>query len=81
MGRPRDQGERSVTGPHPDAGQHPLEAPGAEKVRGVRSALNPTGRLVAAEDVAATVVFLRTDAASMINGRDTPLDRGQLAKL
>jgi NAD(P)-dependent dehydrogenase (short-subunit alcohol dehydrogenase family) len=59
----------------------PLEAEGADAVRRALSALNPTGRFVAAEDVAATVVFLCSDAAAMINGHDIPLDGGQLAKL
>lgn len=68
-------------GPTRTAVSAPLEAQGAERVRSVLSALNPTGQFVAAEDVAATVVFLCTDAASMINGHDIPLDGGQLAKL
>lgn len=68
-------------GPTRTAVSAPLEAQGAERVHSVLSALNPTGQFVAAEDVAATVVFLCTDAASMINGHDIPLDGGQLAKL
>jgi len=68
-------------GPTRTAVSAPLEAQGAEKVRSVLSALNPTGRFVPVEEVAAAVVFLCTDAASMINGHDIPLDGGQLAKL
>jgi NAD(P)-dependent dehydrogenase (short-subunit alcohol dehydrogenase family) len=45
------------------------------------STLNPTGELVAVEDVARTVAFLCSEAAGMINGYDIPLDGGQLAKL
>lgn len=59
----------------------PLESDGADAVRRTLAALNPTGRFVPAEDVAAAVVFLCSDAASMINGHDIPLDGGQLAKL
>ena len=59
----------------------PLEAEGDEAVRRALAGLNPTARFVAAEDVAATVVFLCSDAAAMINGHDIPLDGGQLAKL
>jgi len=59
----------------------PLEAEGAVAVQSALGALNPTGRFVPAEEVAAAVVFLCTDAASMINGHDIPLDGGQLAKL
>ena len=68
-------------GPTRTAVSAPLEAQGAERVGSVLSALNPTGRFVAAEGVAATVVFLCTDAAPMTNGHDIPLDGGQLAKL
>lgn len=52
-----------------------------EALRARISALNPTGRMVPAEDIAATVGFLCTPAASMINGQDIVLDGGQLAKL
>lgn len=44
-------------------------------------ALNPTGRLVAVEHIAQAVAFLCSEAASMINGQDIPLDGGQLAQL
>jgi len=57
-----------------------LEQP-REVVDATLAALNPTGRLVAAEQVARTVVFLCSDAAQMINGHAVPLDGGQLAKL
>jgi len=53
----------------------------AEAVHAKISALNPTGELVSVEDIASTVVFLCSPAASMINGQDIPLDGGQLAKL
>jgi NAD(P)-dependent dehydrogenase (short-subunit alcohol dehydrogenase family) len=43
--------------------------------------LNPTGRTIPTEDIAKTVAFLCSSAASMINGHDIPLDGGQLAKL
>jgi NAD(P)-dependent dehydrogenase (short-subunit alcohol dehydrogenase family) len=52
-----------------------------EVVAAMLAALNPTGRLVPAEEIARTVVFLCSDAARMINGHDIPLDGGQLAKL
>lgn len=45
------------------------------------AALNPTAELVPVDDIAETVVFLCSSAASMINGHDIPLDGGQLAKL
>ena len=57
-----------------------LDAP-ADEVKARLSALNPTGELVASEDIAETVAFLCTRAARMINGHDIPLDGGQLAKL
>jgi len=59
----------------------PLESEGPQAVRLALGALNPTGRFVAAEDVAQAVVFLCSDAGAMINGHDIPLDGGQLAKL
>jgi NAD(P)-dependent dehydrogenase (short-subunit alcohol dehydrogenase family) len=59
----------------------PLEAEGPEAVRRTLSTLNPTGRFVPADEVARTVVFLASDAATMINGHDIPLDGGQLARL
>ncbi len=45
------------------------------------ASLNPTGQLVPAEQVAATVAFLCSEAASMINGQTLVLDGGQLAKM
>ncbi len=59
----------------------PLEAEGSDAVRRALASLNPTGRFVDADEVARTVVFLCSDAATMINGHDIPLDGGQLAKL
>jgi NAD(P)-dependent dehydrogenase (short-subunit alcohol dehydrogenase family) len=43
--------------------------------------LNPTAQLVPAADIAETVIFLCSAAASMINGQALALDGGQLAKL
>lgn len=57
-----------------------LEQP-ADVIEATLGALNPTGQLVAAEEVARTVVFLCSDAARMINGHAVPLDGGQLARL
>ncbi len=57
-----------------------LEQP-ADVIEATLAALNPTGELVAAEEVARTVVFLCSDGARMINGHAIPLDGGQLAKL
>ena len=44
-------------------------------------ALNPAGTLVDEDEIAATVLFLCSGRATMINGHDIPLDGGQLAKL
>ena len=52
-----------------------------EEVTARLTSLNPTGRTVPAEQIAKTVAFLCSSAASMINGHDIPLDGGQLAKL
>ena len=52
-----------------------------EQVRSKLAALNPTGELVSADDIAQTVAFLCSPAAKMISGHDIPLDGGQLAKL
>ena len=43
--------------------------------------LNPAGTLVDEDEIAATVLFLCSGRATMINGHDIPLDGGQLAKL
>ena len=59
----------------------PLLAQPADVIQATLAALNPTGELVAAEEVARTVVFLCSDGARMINGHAIPLDGGQLAKL
>ena len=48
-----------------------------EKIR----ALNPVGTLIDEDEIAATVLFLCSGRATMINGHDIPLDGGQLAKL
>lgn len=68
-------------GPTRTALSAPLEAEGPEAVHRVLVSLNPTGRFVSTQEVAHAVVFLCSDAASMINGHDVPLDGGQLAKL
>jgi NAD(P)-dependent dehydrogenase (short-subunit alcohol dehydrogenase family) len=57
-----------------------LEGP-QDEVNARLSTLNPTGKLVAAEDIASMVAYLCSPAASMINGHDIPLDGGQLARL
>jgi NAD(P)-dependent dehydrogenase (short-subunit alcohol dehydrogenase family) len=59
----------------------PLVAQGPEAVRAVLAPLNPTGEYVSVEQVAEAVVYLCSDAASMINGQDIVLDGGQLASL
>ena len=59
----------------------PLVAQGPEAVRAVLAPLNPTGEYVTVEQVAEAVVYLCSDAASMINGQDIVLDGGQLASL
>ncbi|MDA9292887.1 SDR family oxidoreductase [bacterium] len=58
-----------------------LETEGPDAVSAALASLNPTGKFISAHDVAATVVFLCSDAAAMINGHDIALDGGQLAKL
>ena len=57
-----------------------LEQP-AEAVAALLAGLNPTGQLVPVEEIARTVAFLCSDAASMINGHSLPIDGGQLALL
>ena len=57
-----------------------LDAP-QDEVNARLSNLNPTGELINVEDIAKTVAFLCSPAATMINGHDIPLDGGQLAKL
>jgi NAD(P)-dependent dehydrogenase (short-subunit alcohol dehydrogenase family) len=59
----------------------PLVAEGPGAVQTALGGLNPTGRFVPADEVGRVVVFLCSDAASMINGHDIPLDGGQLARL
>jgi len=58
-----------------------LVAQGSEAVRAVLAPLNPTGEYVTVEQVAEAVVYLCSDAASVINGQDLVLDGGQLASL
>ena len=52
-----------------------------EEVQEKIKALNPAGTLVDEDEIAATVLFLCSGRATMINGHDIPLDGGQLAKL
>jgi NAD(P)-dependent dehydrogenase (short-subunit alcohol dehydrogenase family) len=52
-----------------------------EEVQEKIKALNPAGTLVDEDEIAATVLFLCSGSATMINGHDIPLDGGQLAKL
>ena len=52
-----------------------------EEVQEKISGLNPAGALVNVDEIAATVLFLCSGRATMINGHDIPLDGGQLAKL
>ena len=52
-----------------------------EEVQKKISGLNPAGALVNVDEIAATVLFLCSGRATMINGHDIPLDGGQLAKL
>ena len=59
----------------------PLISQGPEAVASALSLLNPTGQFVAPRLVAQAVVYLASDAASMINGHDIVIDGGQLAKL
>ena len=59
----------------------PLVAQGTDAVAAALRQLNPTGRFVDPADVARTVLFLCSDAATMINGHDIVIDGGQLAKL
>ena len=59
----------------------PLIAEGPAAVRAALIDLNPRARFVRAEEVAAAVVYLCSDGATMINGHDIAIDGGQLAKL
>lgn len=59
----------------------PLISQGPAAVAEALSLLNPTGQFVAPRLVAQAVVYLASDAASMINGHDIVIDGGQLAKL
>ncbi len=43
-------------------------------------AIIPTGRFALPEEIAATAVFLASDAAAMINGADLPVDGGYTAR-
>jgi len=52
-----------------------------EEVQEKIKALNPAGTLVDEDEIAATVLFLCSGRANMINGHDIPVDGGQLAKL
>ena len=57
-----------------------IEARGSEQEAHLAT-LNPTAKLVPMEELAATVAFLCSEQATMINGHTLPLDGGQLARL
>ncbi|MDA0339237.1 MAG: SDR family oxidoreductase [Proteobacteria bacterium] len=59
----------------------PLVTRGPEAVQALVGPLNPMARLIEADEVAQTVAFLCSDAASMITGHALPVDGGQLARL
>ena len=59
----------------------PLVAEGPDVVRATIGSLNPTGRFVDPDVVAAAVLYLCSSAAEGINGADLAIDGGQLAKL
>ena len=57
-----------------------LEGP-PDQVKSFLSSVNPMSEAVDADDIAATVLFLCSSKANMINGHDIPIDGGQLSKL
>ena len=59
----------------------PLVSQGPEAVAAALSQLNPTGKFISPSAIAQAVVYLASDAASMVNGSEIVLDGGQLALL
>lgn len=79
-----DRGIRAVAvapGPTRTPVAQPLVDEGPEAVAAALASLNPRADFVAPEDVAETVVWLCSPAASMINACAVPLDGGQLGTL
>jgi NAD(P)-dependent dehydrogenase (short-subunit alcohol dehydrogenase family) len=59
----------------------PLVSQGPEAVAAALAQLNPTGKFISPSAIAQAVVYLASDAASMVNGSEIVLDGGQLALL
>ena len=59
----------------------PLVSQGPAAVAAALSQLNPTGKFISPSAIAQAVVYLASDAASMVNGSEIVLDGGQLALL
>lgn len=68
-------------GPTRTAVTDALVAEGPVAVQAALAGLNPRGAFITVEQVAATVAFLCSPAAEMINGHDIVIDGGQTAKL
>ena len=79
-----DRGIRSVAvapGPTRTPVAQPLVDEGPDAVAAALGSLNPRADFVAPDDVAETVLWLCSPAASMINACAVPLDGGQLGAL
>lgn len=61
---------------HPGYIETPMTASAPEAMRRAQMELTPLGRLGVADDVAAAVVFLMSDAAAYITGAEIPVDGG-----
>jgi NAD(P)-dependent dehydrogenase (short-subunit alcohol dehydrogenase family) len=59
----------------------PLVSQGPDAVAVALAQLNPTGKFISPSAIAQAVVYLASDAASMVNGSEIVLDGGQLALL
>lgn len=68
-------------GPTRTAVTDALVAEGPAAVAAALAGLNPRAEFITVEQVAATVAFLCSPAAEMINGADIVIDGGQTAKL